>query len=185
MAINKKMFLSGVRSTIAGGTLTQKQRDGFEYFLSKIEQTEIDKRWIAYILATVWHETLHTMQPVSEKGNYRHFKNYEHLNGNIFLGDGFRYRGRGYVPLLWRDNYEKFGRFLGLELVGNPDCVLNPDVAWRIMFAGMTEGLFTGENLLKYFNEVNTNWIEARKIIHDSDDAELIAEQAKKFFNAL
>ncbi|NTU96815.1 MAG: hypothetical protein HGA62_03255 [Chlorobiaceae bacterium] len=185
MTINKERVLSIVRFSIAGTALNQNQKDGFSYFLSKIEQTEIDKRWIAYILATVWHETLHTMHPVSEKGNYKHFRNYEYLNGNIFLGDGFRYRGRGYVPLAWRDNYEKFGRFLGLELVGNPDCVLNPEIAWRILFTGMTEGLFTGEKLLKYFNEVNTDWIEARKIIHDSDDAEQIAEQAKKFFEAL
>lgn len=185
MTINREIFFDRVRDAMPGKALKQKQIDGFNYLLSKIEGTGIDNRWVAYILSTVWYHTLHAMRPVSEKGDYRHFKNSEYLNGNIFLGDGIRYRGRGYVPLAGRDNYEKFGKFLGLDLVGNPDNVLNPDVAWRILFKGMTEGLFTGDDLSKYFNDVETDWLQARKIIEDSEGAKEIAAQAEWFYQAL
>lgn len=185
MVINKKNFFSIVQSTIAEKLLNQKQKDGFGYLLAKIEMLDLDKRWAAYILATVWNDTLNSMQPVSEKGTLRHYNKYENLNGNIFVGDGYLYRGRGYVPLIWRDNYEKFGRIIGIDLLGEPDVVLKPEIAWKILIVGMTAGLFTGDNLLKYFNDVNTDWIEARKIINNSDDGEQIAEHAIKFYEAL
>ncbi|TLU83357.1 MAG: hypothetical protein FDX30_09995 [Chlorobium sp.] len=185
MDINKYRFFVIVQKNIAEKTLDQKQKDGFKYLLAKIEGLDLDKRWAAYIIATVWHDTLCAMQPISEKGSLRHFNNYENCNGNIFLGDGFLYRGRGYVPLVWKDNYQKFGRLLGIDLLGDPEVVLNPEIAWKILIAGMTGGLFTGDNLLKYFNDVNTDWIEARKIINNSDDGEQIAEHAIKFYEAL
>ncbi len=41
--------------------------------------------------------------------------------GNTQLGDGARYKGRGYVQLTGRDNYNRVGKQLGIDLVGNPD----------------------------------------------------------------
>ncbi len=44
-------------------------------------------------------------------------------------GDGARFKGRGFVQLTGRDNYEKFGALLGIDLAGNPDLANAPEVA--------------------------------------------------------
>ncbi|NTW83884.1 MAG: hypothetical protein HGB36_11050 [Chlorobiaceae bacterium] len=53
------------------------------------------------------------------------------------------------------------------------------------MYNGMTEGLFTGEDLSKYCNDVKTDWLQARKNIQDSDGAREMAVQAKWFYQVL
>jgi predicted chitinase len=49
--------------------------------------------------------------------------------GNTEPGDGWRFRGRGYVQLTGRDLYKTIGNELGVDLVGNPDLVASKDVA--------------------------------------------------------
>jgi len=51
--------------------------------------------------------------------------------GNVEPGDGQRYRGRGLFLLLGRDNYTRVGAALGLDLVGQPELAVRPDIAVR------------------------------------------------------
>jgi putative chitinase len=44
-------------------------------------------------------------------------------NGDEASGDGFNFRGRGYIQLTGKDNYKQFGAFIGEDLVANPDLV--------------------------------------------------------------
>jgi putative chitinase len=44
-------------------------------------------------------------------------------NGNEASGDGFKFRGRGYIQLTGRNNYVQFSKFLGEDCVDNPDLV--------------------------------------------------------------
>lgn len=44
-------------------------------------------------------------------------------NGPESTGDGFKFRGRGYIQLTGRDNYTKFAKFIGEDTVSNPDLV--------------------------------------------------------------
>ncbi len=57
--------------------------------------------------------------------------------GNTQPGDGAKFRGRGFIGLTGRANYQLFGKQLGIEndLLNNPDMANNPDVAARILAA--------------------------------------------------
>ena len=44
-------------------------------------------------------------------------------NGNRNSGDGWRYRGRGFLQVTGKHNYKAFGDFIGVDLVANPDLV--------------------------------------------------------------
>jgi putative chitinase len=44
-------------------------------------------------------------------------------NGDETTKEGFKFRGRGYIQLTGKDNYTKFGEFIGEDTVSNPDLV--------------------------------------------------------------
>ena len=44
-------------------------------------------------------------------------------NGPESTGDGFKFRGRGFIQLTGKDNYSRFARFIGEDTVSNPDLV--------------------------------------------------------------
>ena len=49
--------------------------------------------------------------------------------GNTQVGDGERYKGRGFIQLTGRDNYTRAGQALNLPLEANPALAARPDVA--------------------------------------------------------
>jgi putative chitinase len=44
-------------------------------------------------------------------------------------GEGYKYRGRGFIQLTGKDNYRAMGEKIGVDLVKNPDALLDPAVA--------------------------------------------------------
>lgn len=44
-------------------------------------------------------------------------------NGTEASGDGYKFRGRGYIQLTGRDNYTAFGKSIGIDIPSNPDSV--------------------------------------------------------------
>jgi putative chitinase len=44
-------------------------------------------------------------------------------NGDEASGDGFKYRGRGYIQLTGKNNYQSFTNHIGEDCVANPDLV--------------------------------------------------------------
>ena len=141
-----------------------------------------DLRWLAYMFATVFHETAQTMQPIEEFGRGR-----GRAYGRPDPVTGQTYYGRGYVQLTWKANYQTMGNLLGHDLVNHPELALRADVAAAIMFEGMTTSLslrgdFTGKSLEDYFNDRTTDWVNARRIINGTDKASTIAGYAKQFY---
>jgi predicted chitinase len=67
--------------------------------------------------------------------------------GNAEPGDGFKYRGRGFIQLTGKNNYASMGAALNLPLVDNPDLANDPVVAARIAARYIKDA-----NLQKSFN---------------------------------
>jgi putative chitinase len=44
-------------------------------------------------------------------------------NGDEASGDGYKFRGRGYIQLTGKDNYTQFGKAIGEDILSNPDVV--------------------------------------------------------------
>ena len=66
-------------------------------------------------------------------------------NGPAESGEGWKYRGRGLKQLTGKDNYTRCGAALGVDLVANPDLLLEP------MYAARSAGWFYAANgLSKY-----------------------------------
>src|SRR5215475_15078850 len=135
--IQRKYFFDSVRGSLFGGSMTQAQVDGMTAMLDFAESVGSDDRHLAYILATTYHETAQTMQPIAEygKGKGKPYGVPDPVTGET-------YYGRGYVQLTWKENYQKQDAKLALggELVRNADIALEPAIALRVIFGGMYDG---------------------------------------------
>jgi predicted chitinase len=186
--IDRDHFYHIVRNGFFPKGIPTQSFEGLEKFLDFWQVADIigyppagrDRRWLAYILATAYHETARTMQPIEEYG-----KGKAHSYGKPDPITGETYYGRGYVQLTWKYNYENMGKVFGIDLVNKPERALDADVAIKICFYGMSRGSFTGRKLSQYFNVTVQDWVNARKIINGMDKADLIASYAKIFFLAL
>lgn len=179
--MNRKDLFDEVRKSIFGGLLSESQVSGIDAVLNEWEHRKLtDLRYLAYMLATDYHETAHTMQAIAEYG-----KGAGHSYGQVKPETGRAYYGRGLVQLTWDYNYKKMGDILDLDLYRNPDLALKLSVAVQIMFEGMLRGSFTTKKLADYFTPTKTDWYNARRIINGTDRAELIAGYGKTFHAAL
>jgi putative chitinase len=197
--ISRKQFFDRVKSQELFTTLAQSQVDGMNTILDETERLGyVDARWTAYMLATAYHETDRTMQPIAERGSGKdrngngeddHFEKYDQRtslgNTPALDGDGAIWKGRGFVQLTGRANYETFQNLLNVPLLKNPELACKMDVAVRILIVGMIRGKFTGKRLQDYFNRTADDWINARKIINSLDRADDIAGYGKKFLDAI
>lgn len=90
------------------------------------------------ILATMKTEVGSSMAPIPEYASGKAYEGRTDL-GNTQPGDGERFKGRGYIQLTGRANYEHYGKKLGIDLVSNPDLALQPEVAAKVMVAYFQE----------------------------------------------
>ena len=157
------------------GALDKTQVSGTEFLLAAMSAWPLQH--VAYGLATAWHESNATMQPVKEaywlsedwrKKNLRYYPWY----------------GRGYPQTTWEVNYARADKELGLSgaLMMNPDRMLEPEIAARTMVRGMEEGWFTTKSLSSY---PLGDYVNYRRIINGTDKAQMIADYAIKFEKAL
>lgn len=186
-AMDRKLFFDQIRLTLFGGHLTFNQVRGINAILNEWEERGLtDLRWLAYILATVYHEVGGRMVPVREgfvATDAQARRVVAARKYGIPVG-GHVYYGRGLVQLTWYDNYKRMGDLLGIDLVRKPDLALDLRYSVKILFEGMLKGLFTMKRLSDYFMG-GADWVNARQIINRLDKAETIATYAKRFYAAL
>ncbi|MEW6495194.1 MAG: peptidoglycan-binding protein [Cyanobacteriota bacterium] len=133
---------------------------------------------IAYVLATVQHETAHTFKPVKEA---------------FWLDEGWRrrklwyfpYYGRGFVQLTHRSNYQKYSNILGINLADEPDRVMEPKISLFILIDGMAKGRFTGARLGQFVNSSKTDFVAARKVVNPGDKAHAIKDLAESWLSKI
>ena len=175
-----KAFWDAIRPMF-GGKLSQSQVQGIETLIAATAGLHITHR--AYLMATAKHETANTMQPITEYGGRKYFDKYD--TGKLAKalgntpeadGDGFKYRGRGYVQITGRANYAKFG------IASEPDKALDPELAAYILVRGCQEGMFTGKKLSDY---LPGDYKQARRVVNGLDQANIIAGYAANFERAL
>lgn len=191
--MNRSKFFNEIRTSLFNGRLSQSQVDGINFKLDAFDDFRIcDDRWKAYMLATSYHETARTMQPIEEYGKGRgrvYGRKIKHNRQPYTFPDKIYY-GRGDVQLTWYENYELMGKLLGVPLLSNPELALQPKISAMIMIEGMTKGKsnrgdFTGVSLENYFNSFTNDPVRARRIINGLDKANLIASYHEKFLRAI
>lgn len=182
MRFDRQKFFAGFREHF-DDSLSQFQVDGIEFLLTAFENEPAWKHipHLAYALATIFHETAGTMQPITERGEKSYFDKYNAGTrtgkrlGNTEEGDGYKFRGRGYVQLTGRSNYTHYG------IQNSPERALAPATAFGIMTDGMFKGRYTGKKLSDYISDTGKDYKNARKIINGLDKAGLIAGYANRF----
>lgn len=191
--MNRQTFFNEIRSTLFSGRLTQSQVDGMNFKLTAWVQSGLtDIRWLAYMLATVFHETGKKMIPIEEYGKGRGKTYGQKLKHNHkpYTWPDKLYYGRGDVQLTWYENYELMGKLLGIPLLEQPELALVPEISAKIMIEGMTKGKsnqgdFTGVSLENYFNTTKDDPVNARRIINGLDKAKLIEGYHNRFLSAI
>jgi hypothetical protein len=187
MRFDRAKFIASY--TAAFGAPSQTQTDGLDEILAAAEaDTEIsDIRWLAYMLATVKHECADRWKPIEEFGKGKGRKYGNPVTVTDPAGKQFTnvYYGRGYVQLTWDWNYRQFGNFLKNRLLYEPQLALDAAIAYQIMSYGMRHGSFTGVGLGKYINATGCDYVNARRIINGTDQAQRIAGYATKLEKVL
>ena len=195
--MNRKPFFDHLRATLYAPRIDADELSGTEFILDAFAGQPL--AYTAYALATTYHETAHTMQPVKEHGGPSYFFRSYDINGqrphvarrlgNDTPGDGALFAGRGYVQLTGRSNYIKAGLKTGYPLVGNPDLAMRADIAAHILLHGMLEGWFTGRGFASYLpakgKAHRADYRAARRIINGVDKADQIAGYALEYEAAL
>jgi len=146
--MDRKRFFDSVRSSLFVGKLTPEQVKGTEFLLDAIEEEgDVGRNHAAYMLATAFHETARTMQPVRETLASSDDQAIRVLDTAFARGrlpwvrkpywrkdaNGRSWLGRGLVQLTHLPNYQKASEKLGVDLVTHPERVMEPEIAARIM----------------------------------------------------
>lgn len=121
-------------------------RDNLPFVLQGLVERALgDKPMVLMALATIRAET-ESFQPINEGlskfntspgGSPFDLYDFRSDLGNQGKGDGAKYRGRGYIQLTGRFNYQKYGAPLGMgnKLASNPELANNSAIAGKLLAA--------------------------------------------------
>lgn len=168
---------------VSTGSFTAGQEQNERIIIAEcIRQGVTDPSHVAYILATAYHESdrFNTLEEYADGSAY---EGRDDL-GNNQPGDGPRYKGRGYVQLTGRVNYEKYAELTGKPLVEQPE-ILQQDagLAAFVLVHGSKTGHFTGVSLDDFGSGGSFDFVGARAIINGdvATNGGMIADYAQEY----
>ena len=80
-------------------------------------------------------------------------------NGDEASGDGYRFRGRGYLQLTGKSNYRRYGNLLGIDLIAEPDLVAAPEISWQVAALYCANRSKQGKNLFQWADAGDTRMV--------------------------
>jgi predicted chitinase len=106
-------------------------------FLSRVAQKSgIKGAELEHFLAQSSHETLGFRRMIERESGIKYDLSQDPRKakrlGNTQVGDGEKFKGRGYIQLTGRYNYQKAGQVLGVDLISNPARAAEPELAAKI-----------------------------------------------------
>jgi hypothetical protein len=101
-------------------------------------------------------QTLQDAQDIVAAGPEAYFnKVYDGRMGNTSPGDGYKYRGRGFIQITGKDMYNRVGKMIGEDLVGSPDLANKPEIAAKIIPAFFQLKLKERKLNVEDYNDIN------------------------------
>lgn len=117
-------------------------RNRLHFFLAQIghesgglKAREENMNYSAKRMVAVWPSrfpTIGSAAPFAQNPEALANKVYGGRMGNDQPGDGFRYRGRGYIQITGKDGYRQVGSRIGLDLVTHPQLAIDPEQCLRV-----------------------------------------------------
>ena len=204
--MDNKRFYEHLRKTLFKGELNQNQVDGINGIIMGMDEVgDGDIDTLSYALATAYHETGSRMIPVRE-GFAKSDSSARQMVSDLARKRGPKsavakyakptgpynqvYYGRGHVQLTWLENYEKASKVAGVDLVKDPDKILDPVISARVLISGLISGQWGGNKGIADYEGSDdhldtTEATEARRTVNGKDKAALIAGYHKAFYDAL
>lgn len=205
MKLDREIFFDKVRSSgLFGRFMTQQQVWGIEGILDAFAvYGDESEKTLAYALATAYHETGARMRPVREgfaetdamarnivnklalkRGKNSAVAKYAKPVGSY----GHVYYGRGHVQLTWYENYKETGSEMGIDLVADPDKMLDPFISARVLIRGLIDGRWNGKGKGIGFylpKDGKDDLKNARRTVNITDSWDDIASYYQKFLSAV
>lgn len=194
-------FFAVVRGSLFGGRLTAAQVDGLNRIVGYGIENGYSRPDLAYVLATVHHETGRRMQPIREgfastdagaRRAVAGLKAKGIISTDYSLPTGPHkqsYYGRGLVQITWYENYLKYEKRFGYPLTEHPDLALEWAYALQILFVGMRDGLFTKYDLDEVPDYMTSPQFDRTDRLIINGDAkkngDMIAAYAAQYWKAL
>lgn len=170
-AISTYLDIDDLKNIFPETQLNQIQ-ENYPFILKALAHFNLaDKTMLAVALATIRAENRLLIPREEEKSVFNTtpgghpFDMYDNRRslGNVNDNDGNAYRGRGYLQLTGRKNYEKISKSLGLGnlLVEQPDKVLDPQISAEILV------LFLSQNEVDIRKSIELNdFPRARRLVN-------------------
>lgn len=195
--MDKKIFFDELKKTLYKNGLSQSAVDALDAILDETVGKNIPATYVAYMMATAYHESGRDLLPRTENLNYTtaarikavwpsrfasttaaqpYVKQPQKLAnfvyggrlGNTGANDGWTYRGRGHVQITGKTNYQKVSKYIGKDAVANPDLMLDIRNSVIALVHCMIDGVYTGKKLSDY--NLPGSYFHARAIINGDKD---------------
>jgi hypothetical protein len=205
--MDRKAFFAALRRReigVFGTSISQGQVTGIEGIIDAFgTHGDGNPKTLAYALATAYHETGRRMVPVREgfastdAGARRAVSNLARKRGPASAVAryskpagkyGHVYYGRGHVQLTWLDNYQESSKDAGVDLVADPDKMLDPVISARVLIRGLIDGRWNGsrKGIGHYLPKNGPDDLRnARRTVNITDKWEAIAGYYQAFLKAI